>query len=198
MSPKPLPRLTTETRTAGAAAKPRRYHIPWPDPALPDVTSGPGPAPQLPAAGLGSRVRTGSPAGTARASARGGNEMEGSASTPPSSSTAASATAPETPASLDQLDQGQVSGPVGRGAGRRGGHGRARRGGPGRAPGPRRRRPRSFGKRVAVSRRAQPARSSCARGGARRPQPCGLALQVDAGTAWASGVRSTRLCSPTL
>ncbi|XP_060504507.1 ribosomal L1 domain-containing protein 1 [Panthera onca] len=34
--------------------------------------------------------------------------MEGSASTPPSSSTAASATAPETPASLDQLDQGQI------------------------------------------------------------------------------------------
>lgn len=120
MSPRPLPRLTTETRTAGAAAKPRGCDIPGPDPALPDVTSGPGPAPQLPAAGLGSRVRTGSPAGTARASARGGNEMEGSASTPPSSSTAASATALETPASLDQLDQGQVSGPVGRGAGRRG------------------------------------------------------------------------------
>ena len=188
MSPRPLPRLTTETRTAGAAAKRRGCDIPGPDPALPDVTSGPGPAPQLPAAGLGSRVRTGSPAGTARASARGGNEMEGSASTPPSSSTAASATAPETPASLDQLDQGQVSGPVGRGAGRRG----ARP-----APGPRRR-PRSFGKRVAVSRRAQPARSSCSRGGARRPQPCGLALQVDAGTAWGSGVRSTRLCSPLL
>ncbi|XP_039089550.1 ribosomal L1 domain-containing protein 1 [Hyaena hyaena] len=34
--------------------------------------------------------------------------MEGSASSPPSSSTAASASAPETPASLDQLDEGQI------------------------------------------------------------------------------------------
>ncbi|XP_029805671.1 ribosomal L1 domain-containing protein 1 [Suricata suricatta] len=34
--------------------------------------------------------------------------MEGSASSPPSSSTAAPASAPEAPASLDQLDQGQV------------------------------------------------------------------------------------------
>lgn len=101
--------------------------------------------------------------------------MEGSASTPPSSSTAASASAPEAPASLDQLDQGQVSGPVGSG-GCGAGWPQARGAGAGSSPPRTAPELREEGPWVA---RPLPARPSRPRGDARRRQPCGLAPQVE-------------------
>lgn len=104
--------------------------------------------------------------------------MEGSAATAPSSSTAASDSAPATPASVEQLDKGQVSGPLGRGTRKAGWLGacETRGAGAGFAPP---RAPPEFGESHWVA-----LRSACpllpARGEAPAdPQPCGLDPQVD-------------------
>lgn len=163
-----------------APPKSRRCDVLGSNPALPDVTR---PRSRPPTSGYGpelARAHREPALGTPRASARGESEMESSASTPPSSSTAASASAPATPASVEQLDKGQVSGPLGRGGRKRGGRGLVRLGVRVRVPRPRGR-PRSFG-RVAGSRCAQPAGSFLRAGrclSPPSPAACPLLPQVD-------------------
>lgn len=96
--------------------------------------------------------------------------MEGSASTPPSSATAASASAPATPASVEQLDKGQVSGLLGRGGSEAGWPWACEARGAGAGSAPPEAPPGVLGRSLGRAALSFPA-PSCARGGACRPPP---------------------------